>query len=94
MKNSFFNFVCAILLGLCVLSSLNYNSTGGPAQFTYWVSDGTVETRATMNLTVLAVNDLPVVTGETVAGTEDVGLLFTQAQLLEASNTNFLRIAA
>ncbi|WP_310611706.1 cadherin-like domain-containing protein [Limnohabitans sp.] len=61
----------------------------GPAQFTYWVSDGAVadgagaETSATVSLTILAVNDLPVVTGETLNNRqEDVSLLFNPATLL------------
>lgn len=60
----------------------------GPAQFTYWVSDGTAadgagaETFATVSLTILAVNDLPVVTGDTVNTKEDTPLLFDPATLL------------
>jgi PIN domain nuclease of toxin-antitoxin system len=64
---------------------LNYN---GPAQFTYWISDGLAangagaEVPATVNLTILAVNDVPVVTGETVNTNEDTTLLFNPATLL------------
>ena len=60
----------------------------GSAQFTYWVSDGLVtdgagaEVPATVNLTILAVNDLPVVTGEAVNTNEDTTLLFNPATLL------------
>jgi hypothetical protein len=61
----------------------------GPAQFTYWVSDGLAangagaEVPATVSLTILAVNDLPVVTGETLNNREeDVPLLFNPATLL------------
>ncbi len=61
----------------------------GPAQFTYWVSDGLAangagaEVPATVTLTILAVNDLPVVTGETLNNRqEDVSLLFNPATLL------------
>jgi hypothetical protein len=60
----------------------------GPAQFTYWVSDGLAadgagaEVPATVSLTILAVNDLPVVTGETLNTLEDTTLLFNTATLL------------
>ena len=69
----------------------NYN---GPAQFTYWVGDrdpGQIaangagegyETPATVNLTVLPVNDLPVVTGEVMDSDEDIVLLINPALLL------------
>jgi VCBS repeat-containing protein len=60
----------------------------GPAQFTYWVSDGLAfhgagaEVPATVSLTILAVNDLPVVIGETVNTNEDTTLLFNPLTLL------------
>lgn len=60
----------------------------GPAQFTYWVSDGLAtdgagaEVSATVMLTILAVNDLPVVTDEAVSTNEDTTLLFDPAVLL------------
>jgi hypothetical protein len=60
----------------------------GPAQFTYWVSDGPVangagaEVPATVSLTILAVNDLPVVTGEIINTNEDTTLLFNPVSLL------------
>jgi Cadherin-like domain/Bacterial Ig domain len=60
----------------------------GPAQFTYWVSDGLAangagaETSATVSLTILGVNDVPVVTGETVNTNEDTTLLFNPLTLL------------
>ncbi len=66
----------------------NYN---GPAQFSYWVGDrdaaqiaaGTgYETQATVKLTVLAVNDLPVVTGEVMGSDEDIVLNINPALLL------------
>ncbi|WP_395057389.1 cadherin-like domain-containing protein [Polaromonas sp.] len=69
----------------------NYN---GPAQFTYWVGDRDpaqiaangagegYETPATVNLTVLPVNDLPVVTGEVMDSDEDIVLLINPALLL------------
>jgi len=66
----------------------NYN---GPAKFSYWVGDRTpaqiaagegFETAATVNLTILAVNDLPVVTGETMNGNEDIILNINPALLL------------
>ncbi len=69
----------------------NYN---GPAQFTYWVGDRDpaqiaangvgegYETPATVNLTVLAVNDLPVVLGEVMASDEDIVLDINPALLL------------
>ncbi|MBC7917738.1 MAG: cadherin-like domain-containing protein, partial [Rhodoferax sp.] len=59
---------------------VNYH---GPAQLTYWVSDGAGgETPATVNLLIAAVNDLPVTVDESATGAEDVGLIFTQALLL------------
>jgi predicted RNA-binding protein with TRAM domain len=67
------------------LPEANYH---GPAQFTYWVSDGSAadgagaEVPATVNLTILAVNDLPVVVGEIVTTNEDTPLLFDPALLL------------
>ncbi|WP_305638201.1 cadherin-like domain-containing protein [Polaromonas sp.] len=66
----------------------NYN---GPARFSYWVGDRDAaqiaagegyETPATVNLTVLAVNDLPVVTGETLGSDEDIVLNINPALLL------------
>lgn len=66
----------------------NYN---GPAQFSYWVGDRNpasiaagkgCETPATVHLTVLPVNDLPVVTGEALAGDEDIVLNIKPALLL------------
>ncbi|OGB21902.1 MAG: hypothetical protein A3I66_21120 [Burkholderiales bacterium RIFCSPLOWO2_02_FULL_57_36] len=55
----------------------------GPAQFTYTVDDGNGgATDAVVNVTVLAVNDAPVATGETVSSDEDVALQFTAATLL------------
>jgi hypothetical protein len=63
----------------------------GPAQFSYWVGDrdaaqiaaGTgYETQATVNLTVLAINDLPVVTGEVMGSDEDIILSINPALLL------------
>jgi LysM repeat protein len=65
---------------------VNYH---GPAQFTYWVSDGLAadgagaETPATVNLTIAAVNDMPVVTGETISTDEDTTLIISQAALLQ-----------
>ena len=55
----------------------------GPAQFTYWVSDGLAangagaETPATVNLTIASVNDVPVVQADAVATDEDTPLLTT-----------------
>lgn len=88
----------------------NYN---GPAQFSYWVGDRDpaqtaangagegYETPATVNLTVLAVNDLPVVTGEVMDSDEDVVLDINPALLLAndsdvdvASNRQVLVITA
>ncbi len=80
----------------------------GPAQFTYWVSDGLAtngagaEVPATVSLTILAVNDSPVVTGETLNNRqEDVPLLFNPATLLAndtdvdvATDGQVLRITA
>ena len=66
----------------------NYN---GPAKFSYWVGDRTpaqiatgagYETVATVNLTILAVNDFPVVTGETMSSNEDIVLNINPALLL------------
>ncbi|MFN5348581.1 MAG: cadherin-like domain-containing protein, partial [Polaromonas sp.] len=70
----------------------NYN---GPAQFSYWVGDRTAaqlisagnggdgyETQATMRLTILPVNDLPVVTGESISSDEDIVLDINPALLL------------
>ena len=63
----------------------------GPARFSYWVGDrdaagiaaGTgYETVATVDLTILAVNDLPVVTGEAMSSSEDVVLNINPALLL------------
>ena len=60
----------------------NYN---GPASYTYWVSDGQLGVQAvpgTVQLNILQVNDLPVVTGETMASDEDVVLSIDPALLL------------
>jgi len=66
----------------------NYN---GPARFNYWVGDrdasaiatgGGHEVPATVNLTILAVNDLPVVQGEIIESDEDVVLEIDPALLL------------
>lgn len=57
----------------------NYN---GPAGYAYWVSDGSVEVRADVRLSILQVNDLPVVQGELVDSDEDVVLNFPFAVLL------------
>ncbi|WP_346287572.1 cadherin-like domain-containing protein [Zoogloea sp.] len=55
----------------------------GDADFTYTVSDGAGgETTATATLNITSVNDLPLATGETATGSEDLGILFTAAQLL------------
>ncbi|WP_411884563.1 cadherin-like domain-containing protein [Polaromonas sp. YR568] len=63
----------------------------GPAKFSYWVGDRDpaqiaagegYETAASVNLTILAVNDLPVVTGETIDGDEDIILNINPALLL------------
>ncbi|MDG5974174.1 hypothetical protein H010_02857 [Hydrogenophaga taeniospiralis CCUG 15921] len=51
----------------------NYN---GPAGYAYWVSDGHEQVRAEVNLSILQVNDLPVVQGELVGSDEDVVLNF------------------
>lgn len=86
---------------------LNYN---GPAQFSYWVGDRSdaliaagqgLESQATMCLTVLPVNDLPVVAGESIASDEDVVLNINPALLLAndtdvdmATNGQVLNISA
>ena len=66
----------------------NYN---GPASYTYWVSDrseghegvdGVQPVPATVHLSILQVNDLPVVTGELIASDEDVILSIAPALLL------------
>ena len=66
----------------------NYN---GPARFTYWVGDRDAsviaagvghEVPATVNLTILPVNDLPVVQGEIIDSDEDVVLEIDPALLL------------
>ncbi|MEO8119476.1 MAG: cadherin-like domain-containing protein, partial [Rhodoferax sp.] len=55
----------------------------GPAQFTYWVDDGNGgRAPATVNLTISGVNDVPVATDDLAQGYEDIGLIFTQIQLL------------
>lgn len=55
----------------------------GPAAFTYWVSDGHGGlTPATVTLEIRPINDVPVVTGETVSTNEDTVLLIQQAALL------------
>ncbi|MEI8324708.1 MAG: cadherin-like domain-containing protein [Betaproteobacteria bacterium] len=62
------------------LPDANYH---GPAQFSYWVEDSAgAQTPATVSLTILAVNDLPVVRGEIVNSSEDVNLLLDPATLL------------
>eukprot|EP01022_Parablepharisma_sp_SALTPOND_P033124 TRINITY_DN881_c1_g1_i7.p1 TRINITY_DN881_c1_g1~~TRINITY_DN881_c1_g1_i7.p1 ORF type:complete len:2770 (+),score=474.63 TRINITY_DN881_c1_g1_i7:462-8312(+) len=84
----------------------------GPAQFTYWVADRDpanllnnggdgFEIAGTMVLTILPVNDLPVVTGEHIDSDEDVVLEIDQSRLLGndtdvdvASNAQVLRISA
>jgi len=66
----------------------NYN---GPAQFSYWVGDRSpagiaagegYETPGTVYLTVLPVNDLPVVAGEVLASDEDIALSVSPVLLL------------
>jgi len=66
----------------------NYN---GPARFTYWVGDRDAasiasgeghEVPATVNLTILPVNDLPVVQGEIIDSDEDMVLEIDPALLL------------
>ena len=52
--------------------SANFNGTV-PA-ISYTVTDGSLTSTATLNLTVTAVNDAPVGTNDTVAGTEDVAI--------------------
>ncbi len=89
----------------------NYN---GPAQFSYWVGDRIeadmaaannggvgLESPATMRLTILPVNDLPLVTGESLSSDEDVVLNINPALLLAndtdvdmASNGQTLTISA
>lgn len=85
----------------------NYN---GPARFSYWVGDREpaqiaagvgYETAASVSLTVLALNDLPVVTGEVMDSDEDVVLNINPALLLSndtdvdaASNGQVLSISA
>jgi hypothetical protein len=63
----------------------------GPARFSYWVGDRDpaaivrgegFETEATLDLTVLPVNDLPVVAGEEIDSDEDVVLSIAPALLL------------
>ena len=55
----------------------------GPAQLTYWVSDSAGgETPATVSLVIAGTNDIPVAVGESATGDEDIGLVFTQGQLL------------
>ena len=55
----------------------------GPAQFTYWVADSHgVETAATVSLTIAAVNDVPVATGEHINSVEDTNLYISPASLL------------
>lgn len=66
----------------------NYN---GPAWFSYWVGDRDMaqiaagdgyETSAIVRLTILPVNDLPVVTGEVLDSDEDIVLTINPALLL------------
>jgi hypothetical protein len=89
------------------IPDLNYN---GPAQFSYWVGDRSdaliaagqgLESQATMCLTVLPVNDLPVVAGESIASDEDVVLNINPALLLAndtdvdmATNRQVLSVSA
>lgn len=55
----------------------------GPAGFTYTVSDGAGGTAdASVSLPVLAVNDTPVVVGESATATEDTTLVIAAATLL------------
>lgn len=55
----------------------------GDADFTYTVSDGAGgETTATAVLSIASLNDLPLATGETASGSEDMGITFTATQLL------------
>ncbi len=55
----------------------------GPAQFSYTVADGAGDTAdATVNLTVLSVNDTPVAVGESAAATEDTTLVIAAGTLL------------
>ena len=60
----------------------------GPARFTYWVSDGAAadgagaETPTTMNLTIAAINDIPVLQGESTDTAEDTTLSIDAATLL------------
>ncbi|MES2399942.1 MAG: cadherin-like domain-containing protein [Pseudomonadota bacterium] len=90
---------------------LNYN---GLAEFSYWVGDRApsqiatagnegdgFEIQANMRLTILPVNDLPVVTGETLASDEDIVLNINPALLLAndtdvdvATNSQVLSISA
>ena len=58
----------------------NYN---GPASFTYTISDGQGGTAtATVNITVVSVNDVPVANNDTVATNEDQPLTLTPVTLL------------
>jgi LysM repeat protein len=55
----------------------------GPAGFTYTLADAAgVEATAMVSLTLLPVNDAPVVTGEVVSSNEDTTLRFNPADLL------------
>ncbi|WP_408595623.1 tandem-95 repeat protein [Limnohabitans sp.] len=62
------------------IPTTNYH---GPASFTYTVSDGNGgTTNASVSITINAVNDTPVVLGETVSTSEDTTLWFYPADLL------------
>ncbi|WP_158269474.1 cadherin-like domain-containing protein [Limnohabitans sp. JirII-29] len=62
------------------IPNANYHGT---ASFTYTVSDGNGGTTdASVSITVNAVNDVPVVTGETVSTNEDTTLWFIPSDLL------------
>jgi acylphosphatase len=74
----------------------------GPASFSYWVADSEgVQSRASVFITVLAVNDLPVTRGESFNGTEDTVLRIAPSTLLAndtdadtATDGQILHIAA
>ena len=62
------------------IPNVNYHGT---ASFTYTVSDGNGGTTdASVSITVNAVNDTPVVQGESIRSTEDTTLVFNPADLL------------
>ena len=56
--------------------------SNGTDSFTYTVSDGTLTDTATISMTVNAVNDAPVATGESLSTNEDTALTITKASLL------------